>query len=131
MHGEMAALLRRCREYGAQSVDQACAICQAGQHIMVGEEADAPFGVLLLPGAPVPGDGGDAERQSDQRAERGRRQHEGLVENIALVGLIDIRRDDGDRPPIDDDGNVCPRKKPRQVGRMGLLHVDDRLPAFD
>ena len=131
MHGKVAALLRRSREEDSHSVDQAGAICQASQHVMVGEETDAPLGMLLLSGAPVPGDGRDAERQSHQRAERRRRQHERLEENPALFRLVDEGRDDGDRPLIDDDGNVGPRKKPRQVGRMGLLHIDDRLPAFD
>src|ERR1700733_4752924 len=131
MHGEVAALLRRSREEDSHSVDQGGAICQASQHVMVGEETDAPLGVLLLSGAPVPGDGRDAERQSHQRAERRRRQPELLEKYPARFGFVNEGCDDGDRPLIDDDGNVGPSKKPRQVGRIGLLHIDDRLPAFD
>jgi hypothetical protein len=45
-----------------QPRDEACAIDQPGERIMMGEKADASLRPLLLLGPPVPRDGGHAER---------------------------------------------------------------------
>ena len=76
MHGDMAAGRRQHGERAVQLFDQARAVGEPGQRIVMGQKADAPVGLLLLPRAPVPGDRRQAEgerrsaAQSDTAATR-------------------------------------------------------------
>ena len=67
---DLAADVRRQRERAVQPLDQARAVGEAGQRVVMGEETDAAIGLLLLPRALIPCDGRNAECERGQQAER-------------------------------------------------------------
>ena len=127
MHGDLAAGGRQHRERAVQPFDQPRAIGKAGQRVVMGEESDAPVGLLLLPRATVPGDRRHAEGEPGQHAKRNCGQYSVTVETIALRGLIDESSDDRDLFAIDDDGHERLGKMVGSVVALALPNIDDRL----
>src|ERR1019366_9931986 len=108
VHGKRAP--RRQRRKGlVQSLDQAGAVRQPRQRIVMRQETDAPVALLLLLRAAVQRDGRNPERQRRQQAKRDGGEQERVVDPIALLRLIHIGRDDGDRDLIDQNRDIGPR----------------------
>lgn len=106
MHGERTAADRQGRKSLVQLLDQAGAVGQARQRVVMGEKADAAVAVLLFLGATVERDGRDPEAQRRQQAERYGSKQEGAVDPVALLGLVHIGRDDGDRDLVDQHRDI-------------------------
>ena len=60
------------RQRALESFNQSRTVGKPGQNVVVGEEPNTAVGLLLLAGAPVPGDGRDAESECRQAAKRDR-----------------------------------------------------------
>ena len=127
MHGDLAADRRQHRQRAVQPLDQAGAVGQPGQRVVMGEEADAAVGLLLFPRAPVPGDGRDGEGQSREQAEHDRCNHKCRKKLFTRRRFIDVGGDHGDRLAIDACRNKRFGEMQRQVRRIAAFDVDDRL----
>jgi hypothetical protein len=68
MHGEAGAPHRQSRDLSVQSLDQLGAVGEARQRVVMREKADAPVGLLFLPGAAIPCYGRNPEGQYHQPA---------------------------------------------------------------
>ena len=119
------------RQRRLQPFDHPRTVGKPGQSVVMGEEGDAAIRLLLFTRAPVPRDRRHAERQHRQAAQCGRRRHEGSIEDLVLVGLIDISGNDGNRTAADNYRHVGFRIILRLVGRPAFLGADDRLILFD
>ena len=127
MHGDLAADRRRQGERGVESFNQAGAVGEAGEHVMMGEKLDAPIGLLLFARTQVPGDGRCAKGQSRQQAERDRRGHEIKEEFAALLRFVDESADDCDRPAIGQYRHKGFGKMRGFILRRSRLDVHDGL----
>ena len=130
MDGE-APPLRQARQDGAvQLLDQARAVGEAGQRIVMGEVANAPVGDLLFLGAAVPGDRRQAEGECGQKAEEAAGDEQRAVEEGLSGGLVDEGADDRDRLPVDQDRHIGLGEERRAVGGV-FADIDHRLARAD
>ncbi len=100
---------------------------EPGHGIVPGEELDLGFRALLFHGAAIPGGGGNGEGERRQQAQRYCRDQERIEEPVPHFGLIDIGRNDGDRPSVDEDGDIGFGEERWPLDRVAVLDRHDRL----
>src|SRR5262249_33160318 len=93
---------------------------------MVRQKADALVRLLFLLSAAEPGNCRKREGGRGKHTKQPSGDQKCAVEAVALFGLIDISRNDGNGTTVDEDGNVSLRVERWPIGGFALFHIDDR-----